>query len=102
MKLRQPYTSGRDRRDTVDQLFKLRPAGINLVPRVLSYPSLQVGERIWERGWAGMGMLTVIKARLSGEELIYLAKWGAIRTHLTLPQPSLLISLVAFLVSFYR
>ena len=42
-----------------------------------------------------MGMLTVIKARLSGEELFCLAKWGAIRTHLTLPQPSLLISLVA-------
>ena len=95
MKLREPYTSRRDRRDTVDRLFKPRSAGINLVPRVLSYPSLQVGERIWERGWAEMGMLTVIKARLSGEELYYLAKWGAIRTHLTLPQPSLLISLVA-------
>ena len=40
-------------------------------------------------------MLTVIEARLSDEELIYLVKWGAIRTHLTLPQPSLLISLVA-------
>ena len=23
----------------------------NLVPRVLSYPSLPVGERTWERGW---------------------------------------------------
>ena len=32
MKLREPYTSGRDRRDTVDRLFKPQPAGINLVP----------------------------------------------------------------------
>ena len=80
MKLRQPYTSGRDKQDTVDGLFKPRPAGINLVPRVFSYPSLQVGERVRERGWAGIGMLRIIKARLSGEALIscYLAKWGAI------------------------
>ena len=56
MKLREPYTSRRDRRDTVDRLFKPRPAGINLVPRVLSYPSLLVGEGIWERGWAWMGI----------------------------------------------
>ena len=51
----------------MDRLFKPRPTGINLVSRVLSYPSLQVGERIWERGRAGMGMLTVMKERLSGQ-----------------------------------
>ena len=51
----------------MDRLFKPRPTRINLVSRVLSYPSLQVGERIWERGRAGMGMLTVMKERLSGQ-----------------------------------
>ena len=32
MKLREPYTSRRDRRDTVDRLFKPRPAGSTSFP----------------------------------------------------------------------